>query len=55
MRLDEFDPNAINIEDQRGGGRRLPGGRGGQVGCGTFDHRVDRRLGVWAIVEPLPI
>ena len=36
MRLDEFDPNAINIEDQRGGGRRLPGGRGGQVGCGTL-------------------
>jgi uncharacterized protein len=36
MRLDEFDPNAINIEDQRGSGRRLPGGRGGQVGCGTL-------------------
>ena len=37
MRLDEFDPNAINVEDQRGGGgRRLPGGRGGQVGCGTL-------------------
>ena len=36
MRLDDFDPNAINVEDQRGGGRRLPGGRGGQVGCGTL-------------------
>ncbi len=36
MRLDEFDPNAINVEDQRGGGSRLPGGRGGQVGCGTL-------------------
>ncbi|HOB14094.1 MAG TPA: neutral zinc metallopeptidase, partial [Novosphingobium sp.] len=36
MRLDDFDPNAINVEDQRGGGSRLPGGRGGQVGCGTL-------------------
>ena len=36
MRLDEFDPNAIQVEDQRGGGPRLPGGRGGQVGCGTL-------------------
>ena len=36
MRLDEFDPNAINVEDQRGGRRGLPGGRGGQVGCGTL-------------------
>jgi predicted metalloprotease len=34
MRLDEFDPNAIQVEDQRGG--RLPGGRGGQIGCGTL-------------------
>jgi len=37
MRLDDFDPNAINIEDQRGsgGGRRL-GGPGGRIGCGTL-------------------
>ena len=34
MRLDDFDPNAIQVEDQRG--RRMPGGRGGQVGCGTL-------------------
>jgi uncharacterized protein len=39
MRHDDFDPNAIDIEDQRGGrGRiRLPiGGRKGQLGCGTL-------------------
>lgn len=36
MRLDEFDPNAINVEDQRGGGGGFPMGRGGQVGCGTI-------------------
>ena len=37
MRLDEFDPNSVNIEDQRGsGGRGFPAGRGGQVGCGTL-------------------
>ena len=37
MRLDEFDPNSVNIEDQRGsGGRGFPVGRGGQVGCGTL-------------------
>ncbi|MFC0587814.1 neutral zinc metallopeptidase [Novosphingobium aquiterrae] len=35
MRLDDFDPNAVNVEDQRGGGG-LPIGRGGQVGCGTI-------------------
>ncbi|MDE2437664.1 MAG: neutral zinc metallopeptidase [Sphingomonadales bacterium] len=35
MRLDEFDPNAVNVEDQRGSGG-LPIGRGGQVGCGTI-------------------
>ena len=37
MRLDDFDPNAVNIEDQRGsgGGRRL-GGPGGKIGCGTL-------------------
>lgn len=36
MRLDDFDPNAVNIEDQRGGGGGFPVGRGGQVGCGTI-------------------
>jgi uncharacterized protein len=29
MRLDDFDPDSINVEDQRGrgGGMRMPGGR----------------------------
>lgn len=44
MRLDDFDPNSVDIEDQRGGGgrssgggMRLPiGGRGGKLGCGTL-------------------
>ena len=36
MRLDDFDPNAINVEDQRGRGGGFPMGRGGQVGCGTL-------------------
>ena len=37
MRLDEFDPNSVNVEDQRGsGGRGFPVGRGGKVGCGTL-------------------
>ena len=37
MRLDEFDPNSINVEDQRGsGGRGFPMGRGGKVGCGSL-------------------
>ena len=38
MRLDDFDPNAVNVEDQRGSGRgmRMPGGRGGSIGCGTI-------------------
>ncbi|WP_374418977.1 KPN_02809 family neutral zinc metallopeptidase [Novosphingobium arvoryzae] len=37
MRLDDFDPNALNIEDQRGsgGGFRMVGG-GGKIGCGTL-------------------
>ena len=35
MRLDDFDPSNVNVEDQRGG--RLPiGGRGGKIGCGTL-------------------
>lgn len=36
MRLDEFDPNSVDIEDQRGSGGGLPIGRGGQFGCGTL-------------------
>lgn len=39
MRLDDFDPNSVDIEDQRGGrgGMRLPiGGTGGKLGCGTL-------------------
>jgi predicted metalloprotease len=35
MRLDEFDPNSINVEDQRGGGRSI-GMAGGKIGCGTL-------------------
>jgi hypothetical protein len=40
MRLDDFDPSSIDVEDQRGGGgrfSRLPiGGAGGKLGCGTL-------------------
>jgi len=42
MRLDDFDPNAIDVEDQRGsGGFGLGGGLtlglgGGRIGCGTL-------------------
>lgn len=35
MRLDDYDPDAIDIVDQRGSGRSF-GGRGGQLGCGTI-------------------
>lgn len=35
MRLDDYDPDAIDIVDQRGNGRSF-GGRGGQLGCGTI-------------------
>ncbi|MDP3674219.1 MAG: neutral zinc metallopeptidase [Novosphingobium sp.] len=35
MRLDDFDPNSINIGDQRGSGFSL-GGTGGKVGCGSI-------------------
>ena len=35
MRLDDFDPNAVNVEDQRGGGRSI-GMAGGKIGCGTL-------------------
>jgi uncharacterized protein len=35
MRLDDFDPNSIDVEDQRGG--MLPIGlSGGKIGCGTI-------------------
>jgi uncharacterized protein len=33
VRLNEFDPNSISVEDQRGG--RFPMGGGGKIGCGT--------------------
>ena len=36
MKLDDFDPGSIDIEDQRGDGFRLPGGGGGKIGCGTI-------------------
>lgn len=39
MRLDDFDPNSIDVEDQRGGGGfgGLPLGMGGgRIGCGTL-------------------
>ncbi len=35
MRLDDFDPSAINVEDQRGSGRSI-GMAGGKIGCGTL-------------------
>ena len=35
MRLDDFDPNSVNVEDQRGSGFSL-GGTGGRVGCGSI-------------------
>ncbi len=35
MRLDDFDPNAIQVDDQRGSGMSI-GGAGGKVGCGTL-------------------
>ena len=34
MRLDDFDPNAIRVEDQRGGRFRMGGG--GKLGCGSL-------------------
>jgi len=35
MRLDDFDPNSVDVEDQRGG--MLPiGMSGGKIGCGTI-------------------
>jgi len=35
MRLNRFDPDNVRV-GTAGGRRRLPGGRGGQVGCGTI-------------------
>ena len=35
MRLDDFDPGDINIEDQRGRGFSM-GGTGGRIGCGSL-------------------
>lgn len=35
MRLDDYDPNAVDVVDQRGRGRSI-GGRGGTIGCGTI-------------------
>lgn len=35
MRLDDYDPNAIQVEDQRGSGLSI-GGAGGRIGCGTI-------------------
>ena len=35
MRLDDYDPNAIDVVDQRGSGKSIAG-RGGQIGCGTI-------------------
>lgn len=38
MRLDDYDPDSVQVRDQGrgGGGMKLPAGRGGQVGCGTI-------------------
>jgi len=36
MRLDDFDPSSINVEDQRGGGGLPMGMTGGRIGCGTL-------------------
>ncbi len=35
MRLDDYDPNAISVGDQRGSGMSL-GGAGGKIGCGSI-------------------
>jgi hypothetical protein len=36
MRLDDFDPSSINVEDQRGGGGMPLGMTGGRIGCGSL-------------------
>ena len=35
MRLDDYDPSAIDVVDQRGSGFSI-GGAGGRIGCGTI-------------------
>ncbi|MFA7585697.1 MAG: neutral zinc metallopeptidase [Novosphingobium sp.] len=35
MRINDFDPGSIRVEDQRGGGFSM-GGPGGKLGCGTI-------------------
>lgn len=35
MRLDDFDPNAVDVQDQSGSGFSV-GGAGGKIGCGTL-------------------
>ncbi len=53
MRLDDFDPNSIKIEDQRRGGGGLPIGRRGQVGCGTI---VVALIAYFAFgIDPVPM
>ena len=61
MRLDDFDPDAVNIEDQRGsggGGFGMPmGRRGGSIGCGTLIIVVIAALVMmftgWAWLDPV--
>src|SRR5215469_16367692 len=48
MRLDEL-PRSENIEDRRGGGARVPGGRGG-LGIGTLV--VLGLVGYWMGIDP---
>lgn len=36
MRLNPFDTSKIKVRSSGGGGRRMPGGRAGGVGCGTI-------------------
>ena len=37
MRLNDFDPDSLRVEDQRGGGGRgFPLGGGGKLGCGSI-------------------
>jgi predicted metalloprotease len=35
MKLDDFDPGSVNVEDQRGSGMSI-GGAGGKIGCGSI-------------------
>ncbi len=36
MRLNPFDTSKIKVRSSNGGGRRMPGGRAGGMGCGTI-------------------